>query len=171
MTVITEGALTFTFPVGAVVCKYDEMSFYRNQFIKMAEGIKAMDLAYIDDVTDTLWLIEVKDYRVNRRTKSIELVDEMSGKLRNTLAGLLAAKSCANDLAEKAFAWAAVRASNIRVVLHLEEAIPSSRLFSRKSLKADLAQKMKQKLKSVDAHPCVVDQHSLKPAMNWTVTG
>ncbi len=45
------------------------------------------------------------------------------------------------------------------------------RLAPAKSLKAGLQQKMKQKLKSVDAHPCVVDQRSLKPEMNWTVAG
>ena len=76
MTVIIEGRLTFTFPANAQVFKYDDMSFYRNQFIKMADGIKAMDLAYIDG--QTFWLIEVKDYRVHQRTKSIDLVDEIA---------------------------------------------------------------------------------------------
>lgn len=51
MIAITEGRLTFTFPANAQVFKYDDMSFYRNQFIKMADGIKAMDLAYIDGQT------------------------------------------------------------------------------------------------------------------------
>ncbi|BDA19416.1 hypothetical protein KAM345_033300 [Aeromonas caviae] len=169
MTAITEGVLTFTFPAEALVCKYDETSFYRNQFIKMADGIKAMDLAYVDG--QTFWLIEVKDYRVHQRTKSIDLVDEMAGKLRNTLAGLWAAKCNANDQGEKRFATAAIKAQKIRVVLHLEEAAHASRLAPTKSLSAGLQQKMKQRLKSVDAHPCLVDQRSLIPAMNWTVTG
>ena len=169
MTTITEGALTFTFPVGALVCKYDEMAFYRNQFTKMADGIKAMDLVFVD--SQTFWLIEIKDYRVHRRTKSIELADEIASKLRNTLAGLWAAKYNANDQGERQFAAAAINTSRIRVVLHLEEPHQHGRLAPQKSLKAGLLQKMKQKLKSVDTHPCLVDQHSLKPAMNWTVTG
>lgn len=169
MTVITEGALTFTFPAGAQVCKYDEMSFYRNQFIKMADGIKAMDLVYVDD--QTCWLIEVKDYRVHQRSKSIGLADEIAGKLCNTLAGLWAAKCNANDQDEKRFATAAIRARNIRVILHLEEPPQRRRLAPNKSLKAGLLHKMKQRLKCVDAHPCLVDQRSLKPEMNWTVTG
>ncbi|WP_270672319.1 hypothetical protein [Aeromonas sp. QDB17] len=169
MTAITEGALTFTFPTGALVCKYDEMSFYRNQFIRMADGIKAMDLAYVDG--QTFWLIEVKDYRVHPRTKSIELVDEIAGKLRNTLAGLWAAKCNASDQDEKQFAATAIRARKVRVVLHLEEVPQQGRLAPHRSLKTGLLQKMKQKLKSVDAHPCLVDQRSLKPAMNWTITG
>ncbi len=140
-----------------------------NQFIKMADGIKAMDLAYIDG--QTFWLIEVKDYRVHRRTKSIELPDEIADKLRNTLAGLWAAKCNANDPDEKRFAAAAIKVKRIRVVLHLEESPYLGRLAPAKSLKAGLQQKMKQKLKSVDAHPCVVDQRSLKPEMNWTVVG
>lgn len=169
MIAITEGALTFTFPAGALVCKYDEMAFYRNQFIKMADGIKAMDLVFVD--SQTFWLIEVKDYRVHRRTKSIELADEIAGKLRNTLAGLWAAKCNANDQNERQFAAAAINTSKMCVVLHLEEPPQQGRLFHQKTLKTGVLQKMKQKLKSVDAHPCLVDQHSLKPAMNWTVTG
>lgn len=169
MTQITEGALTFTFPDEALVCKYDEMSFYRNQFITMMDGIKAMDLAYIDG--QTCWLIEVKDYRIHQRTKPSELTDEIADKLRNTLAGLWAAKCNVNDQDEKRFAAAAIKAKRIRVVLHLEESPLLGRLAPAKSLKAGLQQKMKQKLKSVDAHPCVVDQRSLKPEMNWTVAG
>ncbi|WP_192459090.1 hypothetical protein [Musicola keenii] len=169
MTQITEGALTFTFPDNALVCKYDETSFYRNQFIKMANSIKAMDVVYID--ARTFWLIEVKDYRVHRRTKSIELTDEIAAKLRNTLAGLWAAKCNANDQDEKRFAAEAIKAKRIRVVLHLEESPHLDRLAPDRLLKAGLQQKMKQKLKSVDAHPYVVDQHSLKPEMRWTVEG
>ncbi len=169
MTAITEGRLTFTFPQNAQVRKYDEMSFYRNQFAKMADHIKAMDLAYIDH--QTFWLIEIKDYRAHRRTKSIELVDEIAGKLCNTLAGLWAAKCNANDHQEKQFALAATQSTKIRVVLHLEEQAHIDRLAPTKSLKAGLKLKMKQKLKSVDAHPSVVDQHSLKREMNWTVAG
>lgn len=169
MTAITEGRLTFTFPANAQVFKYDDMSFYRNQFIKMADGIKAMDLAYIDG--QTFWLIEVKDYRVHQRTKSIDLVDEIASKLRNTLAGLWAAKCNANNQEEKQLATAAIDTRQIRVVLHLEETPQQGRLAPNRSLKTGLLLKMKQKLKSVDAHPCLVDQRSLKPAMNWTVNG
>ncbi|MFM5346922.1 hypothetical protein [Aeromonas veronii] len=169
MTVIIEGRLTFTFPANAQVFKYDDMSFYRNQFIKMADGIKAMDLAYIDG--QTFWLIEVKDYRVHQRTKSIDLVDEIASKLRNTIAGLWAAKCNANDKNEKRLATAAMGKKKVRVVLHLEESPQQGRLAPNRSLKTGLQQKMKQKLNSVDAHPCLVDQNSLKPAMNWTVNG
>ncbi len=169
MKQIPEEELTFSFPDNAQVYKYDDTKFYRNQFIKMADGIKAMDLAYIDG--QTCWLIEVKDYRAHQRTKPSELPDEIADKLRNTLAGLWAAKCNANDQDEKRFAAAAIKAKRIRVVLHLEESPLLGRLAPAKSLKAGLQQKMKQKLKSVDAHPCVVDQRSLKPEMNWTVAG
>lgn len=169
MTTLVEGRLTFTFPAGAQVCKYDELSFYRNQFIKMADGIKAIDLAYVEG--NTLWLIEVKDYRHNPRIKTISLVDEMAGKLRNSLAGLWAAKCNATVQAEKQFANNALKTKKICVVLHLEEPEQAGRLAPTKQLKASTLQKMKQKLKSVDAHACIVDQFCLKPRMNWQVTG
>lgn len=169
MTEITEGSLVFTFPDDAQVCKYDETSFYRKQFIKMANGIKAMDLAYVEG--HTLWLIETKDYREHPREKAIELMDEIASKLRNTLAGLWAAKCNANDAEEKNFAANALTAREIRVVLHLEEPPRDDRLAASEKRRADLQQKMKQKLKSVDAHPCVVDQRSLKLNMNWSVAG
>lgn len=171
MTAITEGALTFTFPAGAQVCKYDEMSFYRQQFSRMGNGIKAMDLAFVDE--HTLWLIEVKDYRQHPRTKTIPLIDELAAKLRDTLAGLMSAKCTAQVMAEKVFAQSAVRTDQIRVVLHLEQAAPVGRIAPNKILTVAKIQKMKQRLHSVDANPRVVDQQSLAqyPEMRWTVTG
>lgn len=171
MTAITEGALTFTFPAGALVCKYDEMDFYRQQFSRMGNGIKAMDLAFIE--ANTLWLIEVKDYRQHPRTKTIPLIDELAAKLRDTLAGLMSARCTAQDLVEKAFAQSAVNADQIRVVLHLEEPAPVGRIAPNRILNVSKIQKMKQRLRSVDADPRVVDLQSLAqyPDMRWTVTG
>lgn len=62
-----------------------------------------MDLAFIE--ANTLWLIEVKDYRQHHRTKTIPLIDELAAKLQDTLnSGLMSEKCTAQDPVEKAFA-------------------------------------------------------------------
>ena len=167
--VINEGSLTFSFPAGADAAKYDEWSFYRNQFNHAFGGTKAIDLIYID--ADQTWLIEVKDYRKNRRTKTIELGDEIAFKVRDTLAGLAACKCNANDQGEKRLACLALKRDKIRVVLHIEQPGKPSRLFPKVVDQSKLLMKLKQKVGAVDAHPTVVDQQSLKANMNWTVAG
>jgi hypothetical protein len=54
--------LLLTVPKGWWVWKYDDSAFHRNQFQSFAGGSKAMD-AVAFSADDTLWLIEVKDYR------------------------------------------------------------------------------------------------------------
>ena len=169
MTTITEGRLTFTFPDQSTVDKYDDWSFYRNQFNSAFGGTKAVDLIYI--AGSTTWLIEVKDYRVDRRTKAIDLCEEVAIKVRDTLAGLVAAQSNASQATEKDFAKKAIRARSIRVVLHLEQPRNPSKLFPSVIAPANAMLKLKQQLRGVDAHPKVVSQHSLQPDMNWTVQG
>jgi hypothetical protein len=73
-----EGRLTFTFPDPLEAAQYDSWAFYRNQFNSAFGGTKAIDFICIDN--DKTWLIEVKDYRANRRTKAIDLADEVALK-------------------------------------------------------------------------------------------
>ena len=166
---ITEGQLTFHFPESLQATQYDDWSFYRNQFNLAFGGTKAADLLVIDD--STTWLVEIKDYRQHRRTKPIDLGDEVAFKVRDTLAGLAAAQCNANDAQEKQFARRALKAKKWRVVLHLEQPQKNSRLFPRAINPVAVLQKMKQKLKPIDAHPLVVDQHTPRPEIIWTVQG
>src|SRR5207249_5998262 len=62
MPSITEGALTFQFPNDWQTTKFDDWSFYRNQFQKVCGGTKAIDFLTIGPDL-CLWAIEVKDYR------------------------------------------------------------------------------------------------------------
>jgi len=167
--ILNEGRLSFHFPEDATVSQYDEWSFYRNQFNGCFGGTKAVDFVYAD--ARTTWLIEVKDYRNHRRTKVVDLGDEVAMKVRDTLAGLVAAKCNANNQDEQQLAAKAVRAGRIRVVLHLEQPQKQSKLFPRAVDPAKLKIKLKQKLRAVDAHPAIVDQRRLPANMNWTVTG
>ena len=94
MRTFYEGHLACTFPDDWDVTKYDDWMFYRNRFIGVCGGSKAVDYLAYDLSNRTLWLIELKDYRQFRRTKddTISLWDEMAIKVRDTLAGIVAAK-------------------------------------------------------------------------------
>jgi len=168
MTDVEEGNLVFNFPcISDEVTKYDEWSFYRNQFSNLANGTKAVDFIFLEQ--DICWLIEVKDYRVNRRIKLIDLADEISIKVKDTIAGLFTAKINANDLSEKQFAQIANQKSKIRVVLHLEQPEKPSKLFPRIFDEANIETKLKSKIKAIDPHPIVMNKSSNKTFVRWRV--
>ncbi len=167
---IQEGHLSFTFPTGTEATKYDDWSFYRNQFNSAFGGAKAVDFVFVDG--DTTWLIEVKDYRAHQGTIPSKLGEEVAFKVRDTLAGLVAAKNSANDSDEKRIARCALKRDRLRIVLHLEQPAKSSKSRSKALDPSDLKLKLKQLLKPVDAHPDVADQRTLKKRpMPWTVRG
>lgn len=165
---IKEGQLKFTFPDDTLACKYDNWSFYRNRCTNAFGGAKAVDILHID-VQKTVWLIEVKDYRAHQRTKPSALGDEIAGKVRDTLAGLVAACFNADEFFEKDFAKKVLTAKRIKIVLHLEQPQRPSKLFPISVKPADIKDRLKQLLKAIDAHPEIVNQTCLKHTMNWQV--
>lgn len=168
MPEIIEDQLAFEFPDSALAAKYDEWLFYRCRFIGLFDGIKAVDIVCVEG--QTTWLIEVKDYRMNRRTKPSELADEVARKVFDSLSGITAASFNAHG-EEKTIARKALRTRRLRVVLHLEQPRNPSRIFPQIADPAKLMQKLKQVLKPIDAHPKVVDRTTLKPDMIWSVSG
>lgn len=166
--VIIEGQLTFTFPMGWQAVKYDDWKFYRKQFIKTFGSPKAIDVLAIDNV-NACWHIEIKDYRQFRRTKTIDITEEMATKVFDTMAGLVAASVNANDANERAFATRALRGDRLCVVLHLEQPQKHSKLFPRKYVLANVQQKLRQLIRAIDPHARVVDIQSMG-ALLWTVT-
>ena len=165
---IQEGALTFTFAAGAQARKYDTWSFYRKQFQQGCfTDNKAVDL--LCEFNRSAWLIEVKDYRVYPRTKVMDLADELAIKVRDTLAGLVAASIGANDPDERTFARRMLRAQRIRVVFHIEQPAITSRLRPRVIEPDKLKQKLRALLKAVDPHPIVMDKNSRDEAQPWIV--
>lgn len=164
---IKEGALTFNFPVGSWSTKYDDWSFYINHVQKKIGGSKAVDIVYVED--DVTWLIEVKDYRQRKRHKSITLHDEVALKVRDTLAGLVAAKLNSVDPDEKRLASLALKKNKMRVVLHLEQSPGTSRLFPQAVNPANLLMNLKKSVNCIDLRPRVVSRNSLHADMNWTV--
>ena len=166
---IPEGNLTFHFPTGWNAVKYDDWSFYRNQFQRVCGSSKGVDILAVVH-SKTTWLIEVKDYRRYRRTKAIELADEIAFKVRDTLAGIVTAAVRANDTDEKDFARLAVSSDNLRVVLHLEQPRKHSKLFPRAIDPSEIKQKLKKLLKPIDPHLLVLDKTSVAACALWSVT-
>jgi hypothetical protein len=169
MTVLFEGRLRFDFGTSGLAEKYDDWSFFRNQFQSTCGGAKAVDMICI--ATQTCWLIEIKDYRLNKRTKPQDLGDEVAIKVRDTLAGLMAAKMNANEATEKNFAKKATSTKSLKVVLHLEQPEKHSKLRPRAIDPAAVKQSLKRQLRAIDAHPSIVNQNTLSANMTWTVTG
>lgn len=165
----TEGRLTFSFADGCNATAYDRWAFVRNQYQSVCGSTKAVDFLCING--GVLWVIEVKDYRLPRTPKPSNLSMMVARKVRDSIAGLVAAQCNANDPHEQQFAQSALRATQLRVVLHVEQPQKVSKLFPRAVDPGDLKSKIKKLLKAIDAHPEIVDQNSLKANMNWTVAG
>lgn len=170
--VLSEGgepnALTFTFPSDA--SKYDDWAHYRNQFNSTCHGAKAVDFVFLDTSGQpTCWLIEVKDYRFNARTKPIDLADEIAIKVRDTLAGLLSAKWNANVGDERSYACQLTGAAKVRVVCHLEQPTKTSRLRPRAIEPDKVVQKLKSLIKAIDPHPLVMDRGGTPGKVRWIV--
>ena len=162
-----EGDLKFTFPDHCEVGRYDEWSFYRNQFSPTAGGSKAVDILCVS--ASAAWLIEVKDYRQHRRLKLSDIEDELAGKVRDTLAGLAAASANANDLDERSLARRALRARRWKVALHLEQPRVSTRLRPKPFDVANVRLKVRQKVRAVDAHPVILARDTDHRNVPWAV--
>jgi len=161
------GSLTFNFPNSWQVSKYDEWDFYRNQFLKMLDGIKAVDLIAIEN--QVVWLIEAKDYRSHRREKTISLVDEVAKKVVWTLSAMIPAKINASNSFESNFAKDVCNTTKVRIVLHLEQSVKTSKLFPRAVDPTKVQLKLRTLIKPIDPHPKVVESTQMQN-LAWTVT-
>lgn len=170
-----EGSLTFSFPDEWLVCRPEESSYYAGQFQKFCDGCKEMDFLAYDPHTHTLWLIEVKDYRVNERIKQQHLADEVAHKTRDVLAMLPAAKVRDHTLSEKGklqigdFSRRTRNLSELRVVLHCELPAKPSKLYPVIKDAANLSTQLRQKLRSVDPHAFFTNRQQGQ-ALDWNVT-
>jgi hypothetical protein len=163
---LREGKLEFTFPDEWEVTKYDAWSYYQNQFKGCCCGNKAVDFLAIDRERN-LWLIEVKDYREHVRTKTEELWNQVAIKVRDTLAGLYAAKIDKAHV-NNPYAGIALTTSKFKVVLHLEQPVQHSKIFPRKFISANVQNKIKQLIKPIDAHPKVIESSQMR-GVAWSV--
>ncbi|SBT04364.1 conserved hypothetical protein [Candidatus Accumulibacter aalborgensis] len=141
----------FTFADGWRVLKYDDSRFHRNQFQSFAGGSKAVDAVALSPAGEC-WLIEVKDYRRNRRSKAGSVFSEVAGKVRATLAGLATARLQANDPDERDFCQQAMRANVLRIALHLDQPDHPSHLFKQIIDPRTAVTQLRHELHAVDPH-------------------
>ena len=167
MIEIEDGNLRFSFPDHCRVGKYDNWAYYRNQFQSVAGGSKAVDIPCLTN--NAAWLLEVKDYRQHPREKSTNIGDEIASKVRDTLSGLAAASAKANHNDERSLARQVLKRRRWRVALHLEQPLVRSRLRPQPFNIADVISKLRSRLKPIDAHPVVLDRHTLRADIPWTV--
>ena len=158
MTDITldEGGLSFKFDRVQFAEKYDDWRHYRGVFNSACGSSKAVD--FLVSKEKTLWLIEVKDYRRQKRTKPSDLADEVMLKVRDTMAGLVSAAFVGVDTEEKKKSRRALSHRTIRIALHLEQPSKPSRLFPVSVDPADILMKLRQRLRFADCHHIVVDR-------------
>lgn len=169
----SEGNLTFSFPSTWLVCRPEKTSFYVRHFQGFCNGCKEMDFLAFDPGANSLWLIEVKDYRQNPRTKQEHLVDEVAEKTRDILAMLPVASIRDNSQSQPEklqvgeFWRQAQNASTFRVVLHCELPNSPSKLFPGVKDAANLQTKLKQKLHMVDPHAKFTNR-GMNHQFGWT---
>lgn len=164
MQVLDIDGLTFTFPEHWMVSKFDEWKFYRNQFVKQIDGIKAVDGIA---VSPERWafLIEVKDYRHLDPERPSQLPLAIANKVLYTLAAMLPAKLQAVEEEEKRISAAVLKSVKIRVIVHIEQPIRPIPIVDV----ADVKQKLQRLLRAIDPHPKVVSMNNLH-GLAWAVT-
>jgi hypothetical protein len=164
MATLNVEKLTFVFGDDWQVGKYDDWSFYRNQFARQGDGICAVDLLALS-ADKALFLIEVKDYRYPGTLPPSKLPEAVAAKVLHTLAALLPASLLANDPDEKELARKCLKCQSITVVLHIEQH-PHQQMVDP----ADLKQAIQRRVRAIDAHPKIVSMNNLAiSGINWVV--
>ncbi|SMH49875.1 hypothetical protein SAMN06295885_3433 [Rathayibacter oskolensis] len=131
MDLLVDGA-EFSFPEGWSVLKYDASKFYTTVFLKVHDGIKAVDVVAVerDQLNGSdlrVVLIEVKDYRHPNASgeKPSDLASAVAKKVTATLAGIAIASRKADDTDERGIAARSHIVPRVEVVLHCEDrAVP-----------------------------------------------
>ena len=151
MTIITEGQLIFEFDSTLSTIKYDDSSYYKRHFQNQCHTKnKAVDIIAYNK--EFVWVIEIKDFRKHGRSKEQSLCEELSQKIRDTLAGLFGAKFyLSHSYDEKLFFKDILACQRIYFVLHMEQGHNPNK---RKQIydRADIKQKLKNTLKAIDPH-------------------
>lgn len=156
--------LLFTFPNRWNASKYDEWSFYRNQFSRQGSGIKAVDAIALD-TNSVAFLIEVKDYRHPDTEKPSQLPAAIASKVLHTLSAMLPAKLNATHPDEARLAGDVLKFTSLRVIAHIEQPQRHRGVVDP----ADLKQKLRELLRAVDPHVKVVSMSNMQ-GLPWTVT-
>ena len=166
---IEEGKLKFEFEFQAI--KLDDSLYYRNSFVKIQKGLKAVDILAVDKSTS--YLIEVKDY-THPNTQQLELsklVDDITKKVICSLAMLLPMREKSTDITEARIIQEFLKKRELIVVFHIE--LPPPRRTLRQSTwnPEDIRKKLREKLEAITtkSNIQVVSKNNLKN-LPWQVT-
>lgn len=122
------------------------------------EGTKAVDILCITD--DTVWLIEIKDYRKHDLTNETSLADVMFLKARDSITGLPIACLNGNDK-EWSLSRMVFGRCRWKLVLHLEH---SDKMTNMSSIYIAI----QKKVRVIDCE-CVVMDTQTTHAVPWAV--
>ena len=170
---ITVDSRVFHFQDGWLVTKYDDMPYYRNN-LSCKRGYKrslnAVDLIAFHPADKTLYLIESKDYRRHRRTKSISPAEEFVDKVTDTLTGLVPTMLCSSEITEEVekIREGVRESEKLRLIYQFEQPAKHSKLFPRAFDPSEIQMKLCQDLRCFDPHVLVIEaatQHKVA----WTV--
>ena len=162
--VLKEGPLKFTFQNVDFVEKYEDWDHYIKKFQNACGGSKAVDFVVVQG--QTLWLIEVKNYRQSEKTERPELEDlskKIALKVKDTLSGLVSASFKADDIKERDRARRALTCSSIYVVLYLEQPDHDNRLYRGREpiSRLDILESLKRSMRFIDSDPKVINKERL----------
>jgi len=169
-TSFTESNVHFEFADGYRVTKYDGWTYYRKHFQGCADSAAVDFLVLAEDGSDC-WLLEVKDFTFEApKPEKGPLADIVTRKVRDTLAGLLAAVTNANVAEERDFAAQVSRTNRLRVCFHVERPTTGPRALRTLPDRADLVQKLRTTLRPVDTKVEVTDTSLPSPKVPWRAT-
>lgn len=150
MTKYNEGAYWYEFPAGWKVIRIQEIEFYIRKFQGFNNGSKEVDFVALDEVENSLWLVEAKDYSTHPRSKPGEVVGEIAIKIRDSLTCIEAMKvSSFSTEDSRALADTLSMARSCRVAFHLEVPAVENLSFSRVEI-ANMKMKLRNLLRGID---------------------
>jgi hypothetical protein len=167
MVAYREGLISYHFPEDMTIVRLEANQFYGKRWQNFGvqlkeEGNKETDFIGIAADSECLWLIEVKDYRRNTRTKPSSLGLEFAKKCRDTLACLAGMRmSPWSDTEQRQLATKALRSKSIRCILHVEQ-VSRSKLFPLVIDPADLLDSVRRSVRSLDPHARAGDAEFLR---------
>ena len=167
--IIQEGKLKFDFAFKAI--KLDESLYYRNSFIKIQKGIKAVDILAVNKGTS--YLIEVKDYTHpdTRQLEPSKLIEDIVKKVICSLAMLLPMRDKSMDKNEEEIVKEFLEKKELIIAFHIE--LPPQRKTLQQSNYdlGDMRKKLRDKLKLITdgQNIKVVSKDNLKN-LPWSVT-
>lgn len=162
-----ESNLEFEFDKHWDVIQFDSSVWYRNHFQSCAESA-AVDFIAVNSQESTAWLLEVKDFTSNDPLRSKDLIEIITKKVRDTLAGIVAGAKNANERAEQSIFSQLLEVGSLRVAFHCERPKHKSRLFKNLPDLPDLRTKLRQTLRAIDKRTHVVDSLTPNDEAPWT---